>query len=117
MRAWTALSAGSTRSRRGVSPTTASIAARSAAVALGPTILRSIGSGSQPLDADRGGLELGRPGFRISGVDGENARRHVVGEMQCHEREARTQALVEPDGHLDGAATRSHTHDVALAQT
>src|SRR5580765_1205112 len=114
--ACTAWSAGSTRSRRAPSATTASIASRSASVAFGPTILRSIGSGSQPLDADRRGLELGGAGLGIGGVDREHIRGHVVGEVHGHEREPRAQALVATNRHLDGTAARPHADDFAFAQ-
>src|SRR5499427_1594678 len=114
--ACTAWSAGRTRSRRAALPTTASIAARSTSLALGPAILRSIGLDLQPLDPDRRGLELGRAGLGIGRVDREQIRGHVVGEVQGHEREPRAQALVEADGHLDRAPARPHADHFAVAE-
>src|SRR5262249_40351305 len=116
MRAWTACRAGSTRSRRAPPATTASMAARSASLALGPTILRSIGSDPQLLDADRRGLELGRARLGIGGVDRQQIGRHVVGEVQGHEREPRAQALVAAEGPLAGAPARPHADHLALAK-
>src|SRR5258705_5762946 len=115
-RAWAACSAGRTRSRRGPSATTASITARSAALALGPTILRSIGSGPEPLDANRGGLELGRPGLGIGGVDGEHVRDNVVLEVHRHEGQARAESVVRAHRHLELAAPGADADDLALAQ-
>src|SRR5262252_2046457 len=114
--ACTAWSAGRTRSRRAALPTTASIAARSTSLALGPAILRSIGLDLQPLDTDRRGLELRRAGLGIGRVDREQIRGHVVGEVQRHEREPRAQALIETDGHIDSAPPRTHANDVAVAK-
>ena len=55
------------------------------------------------LDADRGGLELGRAGLRIGGVDREDVRLDVVLEVEGHEGQAgrsegssRTGASIEP---------------------
>ena len=45
----------------------------------------------QLLDADGRGLEFGRAGLRVRGVDRQQVRRDVVLEVQRHERETRSQ--------------------------
>ena len=56
------------------------------------------------LHADRSRLELRRARLGILGVDRQHVRRHLVGEVQVHEREPRPQRVVVARGCLDRAA-------------
>ena len=68
------------------------------------------------LDPDGGGLELGRAGLRVRGVDRQQVRRDVVLEVQGHERQPGPQRLVDPDRHLDLAAPRDDPDPLAVGQ-
>src|SRR4051812_45273125 len=54
------------------------------------------------LDTNGGRLELGRARFRIDGVDREDVRVDLVGEMQRHEGEPRPETAVDAHGRDDG---------------
>ena len=49
-------------------------------------------------------------------VDGEVIGRHLVGEMQGHEREPGPERVVDVHGRHDRAAPRPHAHRLTLAQ-
>ena len=72
--------------------------------------------GVELLDADRRRLELGRAGLRIGRVDRQEVGRDVVLEVERHERQARPQALVDPDRRLDLAPARDDADALALGQ-
>ena len=63
------------------------------------------------VDANRGGLELGRAGLRIGGVDGQEVRGHVVREVQGHEGQTWAQAGVVAHRDQDRTAARSLLDD------
>ena len=108
------------RTRRLVGPEcTRRSAARSAAVGSMPARLqvhggrRTLTAGAdraELLDAHGGGLELGGARLRVGGVDREQVRVDLVGEVERHEHEARTQAAVDADrgarSHPRGDVTR-----------
>ena len=71
--------------------------------------------GLEPVDADRGRLELRGAGLRVGGVDRQLVHVHLVGEVERHEREPRPQRVVDPHRRLDRAAPRRDADDLALA--
>ena len=68
------------------------------------------------LDPDGRGLEFGRAGLRVRGVDRQQVDGDLVLEVHRHEREPRPQRLVDPDRRLDLAASRDDAHPLALGQ-
>ena len=55
------------------------------------------------------------PDFGSGRVDGEQVRRHVVGEVQRHEHDARAQRRGRSRRRLDAAAPRVDAHQVAVS--
>ena len=72
--------------------------------------------GFELLDPDGGGLELGRAGLRVRGIDGQQVDRHVVLEMHGHEGQAGPQGLIDPDRCLDLTAARDDSDGLTVAE-
>ena len=77
----------------------------------------SAGADQGALDADRGRLELGGSRFRVGGVDGQEVGRHVVREVERHERETGPQPGIDPDRCLDFPAARHDPRHLPFLQT
>ena len=65
-------------------------------------------------EPDRGRLELGGARLRVGRVDREHVRRHLVREVEVHEREPRPQRRVVARRRLDRAAPRDDPHAGAV---
>src|SRR4029453_6207876 len=100
-------------------PSTASTAARSSSLASASGITRSTAA-LRPhrfgdlLDPDRAGLELGRPGLRVGGVDREDVGVDLIGEVEGHEDKAGAEAGVEPSRDLERTTPRGHSDDLTF---
>ena len=68
------------------------------------------GSFSELLDADGRCFELRRPRLRVHGINGQFVSRHLIGEMQCHESEARAQTRIKSHRGYNRPAPRHHPH-------
>ena len=68
----------------------------------------------EPLDPDRRGLELGRAGLGIRGIDRQQVGGHVVLEMERHEGEPRPQRGIDPRRDVDLSPPRDDAHPLAI---
>src|SRR3954447_8332263 len=73
-------------------------------------------AGSETVDADVTGLELGRPRLWVVGLDRELIGVDVVGKVHRHEGQPGPEPRIDPHRCEHTAASRAHPHRLALAQ-
>ena len=71
---------------------------------------------AQLLDADSRGLARGLAGLQTGGIDRQEVHRHVVLEVQRHERKPGSKRGVDPDRDLDLPAARNDPDKIAVCE-